>query len=58
MLLFSRRFLLLIKNIPVSFVSNVLFPTDGNPIIPTLASPAFDTSNPYPPTAPFLPPEG
>lgn len=53
----SRMFLLLILKIPVSFVNKVLLPTDGNPIIPTLASPAFDTSKPYP-TAPFLPPAG
>jgi len=32
------------------------FPTEGNPIIPTLASPDFDTSNPSPVT--FLPPAG
>jgi len=38
-------------------VSSVDFPTDGNPIIPTLASPDFDTSNPYP-AAPFFPPAG
>lgn len=42
--------------IPVNFVSRVDFPTEGNPIIPTLASPDFDTSNPSPVT--FLPPDG
>jgi hypothetical protein len=43
---------------PVSLVSKVDLPTDGNPIIPTLASPDLETSNPYPPTPPFLPPAG
>lgn len=57
MLQFSKRFLLLNLKLPVNLVSKVLLPTDGKPIIPTLASPAFDTSNPYP-TAPFLPPAG
>jgi len=42
----------------VSFVKSVDFPTDGNPIIPTLASPDFDTSNPSPAGPPFLPPVG
>lgn len=42
--------------VPVSFVSRVDFPTEGNPIIPTRASPDLDTSNPYPVT--FLPPDG
>lgn len=43
--------------VPVNLVSNVDFPTEGNPIIPTLASPDFETSKPSP-TAPFLPPVG
>ena len=48
-----------IRNVqPVSLVSRVDFPTDGKPIIPTRASPDLDTSNPYPPTPPFLPPAG
>jgi hypothetical protein len=42
--------------IPVSLVRSVDLPTDGNPIIPTLASPAFETSKPSPAT--FLPPAG
>ena len=33
---------------PVNLVNNVDFPTDGNPIIPTLASPLLDTSKPSP----------
>lgn len=32
--------------VPVSFVSSVDFPTDGNPINPTRASPDLDTSKP------------
>lgn len=40
----------------MSLVSSVDLPTEGNPIIPTRASPDFDTSNPYPVT--FLPPDG
>ena len=39
-------------------MSNVDFPTDGKPIIPTLASPALETSNPYPETPPFFDPGG
>jgi hypothetical protein len=50
-------FLQIKKYIPVSFVKRVLLPTEGNPIIPTLASPALDTSNPSPAT-PFFPPDG
>ena len=38
-------------------MSNVDLPTDGKPIIPTLASPDLETSNPYP-ACPFLPPVG
>lgn len=44
--------------VPVSLVRRVDLPTEGNPIIPTRASPDFDTSKPYPPTPPFLPPAG
>lgn len=43
--------------VPVNLVSRVDLPTDGNPIIPTRASPALDTSKPYPATA-FFPPVG
>ena len=43
--------------VPVSFVSRVDLPTDGKPIMPTLASPDLETSKPSP-TAPFLPPLG
>ena len=44
-------------SVPVSLVSRVDFPTEGNPIIPTLASPLLDTSNPSPagPVLPLLP---
>jgi hypothetical protein len=38
-------------------VRRVLLPTEGNPIIPTLASPALETSKPSPATL-FLPPAG
>lgn len=34
------------ENVPVNLVKRVDFPTEGNPIIPTLASPLFETSNP------------
>ena len=44
--------------IPVNLVNNVDLPTEGNPIIPTLASPALETSNPSPLTPPFLDPGG
>ena len=54
---FSRRFLDERKEVPVSFVRRVLLPTEGNPIIPTLASPALETSKPSPATL-FLPPAG
>lgn len=40
--------------VPVNFVNNVDFPTEGNPIIPTLASPVLETSNPSP-VPPLLP---
>lgn len=43
--------------VPVSLVSRVDFPTEGNPIMPTLASPDLETSNPSPATA-FFPPVG
>lgn len=45
------------ENVPVNLVSNVDFPTDGNPIIPTLESPLFDTSKPssFPPFLPDAP---
>ena len=39
---------------PVNLFSNVLFPTEGNPISPTRASPVFETSNPSPPPPPPL----
>ena len=44
-----------LENVPVSFVNRVDLPTEGKPIIPTLESPLFDTSNPlsYSPP-PFL----
>lgn len=35
-------------------MSKVDFPTDGNPTIPILASPDFETSNPSP-TGPYFP---
>ena len=44
--------------VPVSFVSRVDLPTEGKPIMPTLASPDFDTSKPSPPGPPFFPPAG
>ena len=40
------------ENVPVSFVSNVDFPTDGKPIRPTLVSPDLLTSNPLSPAPP------
>lgn len=42
--------------LPVSLVKSVDLPTEGKPIIPTLASPDLETSKPYPVT--FLPPAG
>lgn len=36
----------ILENTPVSFVSSVLLPTDGNPIIPIRESPLLETSNP------------
>lgn len=42
--------------VPVSLVRRVDLPTEGKPIIPTLASPDLETSNPSPVT--FLPPAG
>lgn len=38
-------------------VSSVDLPTEGNPIMPTRASPDLETSKPSPATA-FLPPVG
>ena len=38
----------ILENVPVNLVSKVDLPTEGNPIIPTLESPLFDTSNPSP----------
>lgn len=43
--------------VPVSLVRRVLLPTEGKPIIPTLASPALETSKPSPATD-FFPPGG
>jgi len=43
-----------LENVPVSFVRSVDFPTEGNPIIPTLASPLLETSNPSYVPPPFL----
>ncbi len=40
----------------MSLVNNVDLPTEGKPIMPTRASPAFETSKPSPVT--FLPPDG
>ena len=34
------------ENVPVSFVSSVLFPTDGKPTKPIRASPTLFTSKP------------
>ena len=48
----------LASHIPVSLVRRVDLPTEGKPIIPTLASPDFDTSKPSPPGPPFFPPAG
>ena len=42
----------------MSLVRRVDLPTDGKPIMPTLASPDLETSKPYPPGPPFLPPVG
>lgn len=38
----------------MTLVRRVDFPTEGNPIIPTLASPDFETSNPSYLAPPFL----
>ncbi len=42
------------EKVPVNLVRRVDFPTDGNPIMPTLASPDFDTSNPSYYAPPFF----
>lgn len=41
----------ILEKTPVNLVKRVDLPTEGNPIIPILASPDLDTSNPsyYPP---------
>lgn len=39
---------------PVSLVSRVLLPTEGNPIIPIRESPLFETSNPSCVPPPFF----
>lgn len=39
---------------PVNRLINVLFPTDGNPMKPILATPVLATSNPEPPPPPLL----
>jgi len=38
----------ILEKVPVNLVSKVDLPTEGKPIIPTLESPLFDTSNPSP----------
>lgn len=55
---FSKMSLTIQQLLPVNFVKRVDLPTDGKPIIPTRASPDFETSNPSPAFAPFFPPEG
>jgi len=37
---------------PVNLLINVLFPTDGNPMKPILATPVLATSKPAPPPPP------
>jgi hypothetical protein len=45
------------EKVPVNFVNNVDFPTDGNPTRPTRVSPLLLTSKPLSPAPPPLLPE-